>query len=111
MKDTERMDRIVEDVAIIKAEQKVQGDNIETIKIDFKTHTDLVLKHVTDDKRTIAHFEPLLEPLQDIVNRRKLEEELKIEKDKKIKRLILRVSLFTGLLAALFGTFKLLDMF
>jgi len=113
-----RVDNLVDDMAIVKATQIIQGTSIHELGESMKECIQVMSKHVTGDEKIITELHPLLEPLKEIVLRRKIEEEIisekarkKLERDQKIKSLLLRITLITGILGVLASTLSFLDLF
>jgi chromosome segregation ATPase len=70
-----RVDEIKDDVAEIKAEQKVFTTSVSDLKDQVKDYTEAVNSHVTSDNKVITVLERKLEPiLKDFEYKREREE-------------------------------------
>lgn len=66
-----RVDEIKDDLAEVKAEQRVTNHHIESLKDHMEIHSDLVKKHVAGDDKIISEIAPLIEEFKFQRERRK----------------------------------------
>lgn len=55
-----RVDEIKDDLAEVKAEQRVTNHYIESLKDHVETQSDLVRQHVTGDEKIITEIAPII---------------------------------------------------
>ena len=78
-----RVDEIKDDVAEVKAEQKILNNSVVNLSEDMKEHIQVVRDHVTGDDKIITEIQPLLQVLPHLTE---VVEEYKIEKAIREKR-------------------------
>lgn len=66
-----RVDEIKDDLADVKAEQKITNHHIESLKDHMQIHSELVKQHVAGDDKIITEIAPLIEEFKFQQERRK----------------------------------------
>lgn len=87
-----RVDEIKDDVAEIKAEQRVQGENIQA-------HTLAVQAHVAGDEKIITEIKPILDilpTLTEVIGEHQFNKEIKRRRAEKFKTWGVRIGTTTG---------------
>lgn len=98
-----RVDEIKDDVAEVKAEQKVLTTGLSDLKEHVKEHTKAVMGHVAGDDKIITEIQPIIEEFKFQQEEKRRAEEKKKARDAKLKRWGMRLGI-PATLISMMGT-------
>lgn len=100
-----RVDEIKDDIAELKADIKIQSNNIDTLSEQFRIHVKLVEKHVAGDTKIINEISPYFGDLKQII----ADHKFKQEKNERVMKVIKQYTMYLGLVSLITGILVTLD--
>lgn len=79
-----RVDEIKDDLAEVKAEQKVMHNSFSDLRQDITRHTEEVKSHVAGDNKIIIEIMPLIAEMKELVDDHKFNKEAAKRKQEKL---------------------------
>lgn len=101
-----RIDTIKDDVAELKAEQKMIRDEVGETRIDIQDLTVEMRGHVAGDNKIVTHLTPIMADLKEMVEDHKFKKLEHEKKHKRYKSLALKLGLVATVLAIIGSVFK-----
>lgn len=99
-----RVDEIKDDLADVKAEQRVTNHHIETLNKNMEIHSELVKSHVAGDDKIITEIAPLIEEF-------KFQQERKRRRIESLKLWGMRLGIPSVIIGILVGLTKIYSYF